>query len=102
MKQYRWAIPFVAILLGLVGIALVNKGAFGLTLFVLLPIIAGGLGAAFFNPPTSGRAAFTGALTGLAGSLAFLFVGVEGVICVVMSWPLVAPLGAIGGLVAHA
>jgi Polyketide cyclase / dehydrase and lipid transport len=83
------------------GVALQMTGIFGWTLFVLVPATVGGLAAALFRPETVGGAAGIGAIaTGIA-SCSLLFVGIEGLGCVIMCLPLVAPLGALGGFVAH-
>ena len=38
---------------------------------------------------------------GAASSCFLLMAGLEGVICILMSWPLVVPLGALGGWLAY-
>src|SRR5262245_17711300 len=80
---------------------LARWGAYGWTLFIMLPVIAGALGTWSFRPETAGRAARIGALTGVAGCGLFLVLGVEGLICVVMALPLVVPLAIAGSLLAY-
>ena|ERR1035437_8450733 len=83
--------------------ALIRAGFYGLTLFVVLPVLLGGLASWVFRPATGVRAAVVGALTVLALSSLLLIVGLEGFICIAMTLPLAVPLGALGGwLVFHA
>src|SRR5881394_4190352 len=83
--------------LGALGWALIHKGSYGLTIFVLFPILLGGLTCWVFRPSSSGEAASWGALSTLAALFSFLLVGAEGAICIAMAAPLAMPLGAFGG-----
>jgi hypothetical protein len=79
------------------GLALFHAGLYGLTLFILIPIFIGALGAWSTHPRTAGNAAAAGALTALIATSLLLVVGLEGLICIAMALPLVLPLGAFGG-----
>jgi len=81
--------------------ALSERGAYGWTLFAILPVIAGALGTWIFRPETAGRAARTGAAIGAIGCGLFLFLGLEGLICVLMALPIVVPLSVVGSLLAY-
>lgn len=84
-------IPFVA-----AGWILMRPGIYGLTLFILFPVILGGITSWVFRPKTGEQAARLGATAALTAALAFLLVGLEGLICIVMTLPLAMPLGALG------
>ena len=96
------------IILSLIGLALVlagalvvsRRGVYGYALFVLLPVIAGAIASWAWPPVTAGRALFLGIKVGAIGCCLFLVFGVEGFICVLMALPVVAPLAAIGSLLA--
>jgi hypothetical protein len=85
-----------------VGTFLLHRGVYGLTLFILIPIGVGFLAARCTNAPTASRAASAGIVVNLVLSGSFLFLGIEGAYCIVMSWPLIVPLGAVGGWLAYA
>ena len=78
------------------GVALLKAGVYGLTIFVVFPLVVGGLAAWVFRPTTWLRALGVGALTLTAASSSFLLLGWEGLGCVLMSLPLGVPLGALG------
>jgi Polyketide cyclase / dehydrase and lipid transport len=80
---------------------LANYGRYGWTLFVMLPVLAGGLGTWSMQPVTWGRAVRTGAIVGSMGCLLFLVVGKEGFFCVLMALPIVVPLTILGSLLAY-
>jgi hypothetical protein len=88
-------------LLGAGGVALVRTGVYGLTIFVLFPMILGGLATWVFRPTSGGRAAGIGALSAAAAACSLLFAGLEGLICIAMALPLAMPLGALGGWLAY-
>ena len=88
-----------AALLG-AGAILVHLGIYGLTVFMLIPVLLGYFSALVFRPVTAGRAAGLGAAAAMLASLMLLAIGVEGLICVLMTWPLALPLGALGGWLA--
>jgi hypothetical protein len=80
---------------------LTKRGAYGWTLFVMLPFIAGGLGTWSFQPLTMGRAAKIGALIGALECSLFLALGIEGLICVAMAIPILIPCTMIGSLLVY-
>ena len=86
----------VSILLLIAGIFLLKAGTYGWTIFVVFPVVAGGLSAWVFRPATWLRALGTGALTLTGAASCFLLLGQEGLLCVLMSLPLAVPLGALG------
>jgi hypothetical protein len=70
---------------------------YGLTAFVVYPVILGGLAAWIFPPASANQGAAFGALATIAGCCLLLFLGMEGLICIVMALPMALPLGALGG-----
>jgi hypothetical protein len=94
------SIVFFAVLL-LAALGLARRGTYGWTLFIMLPVVAGGLSTWTCRPETAGRAAGNGALVGVIGCALFLVLGAEGFICVLMSLPVVVPLAALGSLIAY-
>ncbi len=82
-------------------ILLSRQGAYGYTLFVLLPVIAGALAAWACRPADALGAIGLGVNVGVIGCLLFLLLGREGFICVLMALPVVTPLAAIGSLMAY-
>src|SRR5271154_3534473 len=80
---------------------LARHGKYGWTLFVMLPVLAGGLGTWSLQPRTWGRAIRIGALIGALGCALFLLTGREGYICVLMALPIVVPLAIVGSLLAY-
>jgi hypothetical protein len=101
--QIRFVIGLL-ILAGLAigGFALLHYGIYGWTIFVVAPMLIGGLATWVFDPETRTGAAITGGLAALASLFSLLFVGVEGLGCILMAAPLAMPLGVIGGLLVHA
>lgn len=98
----RWIVgSLCAVLLFAGGIALVHAGIYGWTIFVLSPVILGGLSSWVSRPATGAIAASRGALTAGVSACLLLVLGIEGLICIVMALPLVMPLGALGGWLAH-
>ncbi len=79
-------------------LTLARRGAYGWTLFIMLPVIAGGMGVWCFRPVSLGQAVRIGAAIGAAGCLLFLLLGAEGLICIVMALPIVVPLAVAGSL----
>jgi hypothetical protein len=80
---------------------LTRHGTYGWTLFIMLPVIAGGLGTWSFRPTTVGHATEIGAAIGCLGCGLFLLLGAEGFICVLMAIPVVVPLTIAGSLLAY-
>jgi hypothetical protein len=100
--RVRIAIGLLALAaLGATGIALVRTGVYGWTIFVAYPVLLGGLGAWTFPAGTGRHAARRGMLTVMAATCLLFCLGLEGAICIVMSWPLALPLGALGGWLVH-
>jgi len=79
-------------------IALTTYGGYGVTLFAIIPIGFGVLGAAVKKSTTKMGAAGAGIVANLLASLVFLLMGREGLICIAMTIPLSLAFGAIGGL----
>ena len=80
---------------------LAQHGWYGWSLFVMLPVVAGGLGTWCLRPATRGQAVRTGAMVGSLGCALFLFAGLEGFICVLMALPVAVPLAILGSLLAY-
>jgi hypothetical protein len=83
------------------GAALLKSGTYGLTLFVVVPILVGGLASWIIRPETAAGAAGVGALATLLGTCFLLALGLEGLLCIAMALPLTLPLGALGGWVVY-
>jgi hypothetical protein len=78
------------------GVALLNHGIYGFTIFIVSPVLVGAAASWIFRPRTSRRAVALGAAATAVLVFAFLLPGLEGLICVVMALPLAVPLGALG------
>jgi hypothetical protein len=87
--------------LALAGFYLAERGAYGWTLFVMLPSVAGGLGCWTVRSKTLRNATATGAVVGFGGCFLFLLMGREGWICVLMAIPVVVPLAIVGSWLAY-
>jgi hypothetical protein len=79
------------------GILLMRGGLYGLTIFIMLPMLLGALASWVFRPATERRAAVIGAAATAIATGSLLLLGVEGLICIAMTLPLAVPLGALGG-----
>ncbi|MEO8370461.1 MAG: SRPBCC family protein [Candidatus Solibacter sp.] len=90
---------FGLLFISALGMAL--RGYYGWTLFIMLPVLAGGLGTLIFQPRTAGRASWIGVCIGAVGCALFLVTGVEGFICVLMALPVAIPLAVLGSLLAY-
>jgi len=90
-----------AILLGggllLPAYLLVRTGHYGVAIFVSLPVIVGGFASLIMDSKTASGAVTAGAVGALLSTCLFLLLGLEGALCIFMSWPLAVPLGAFGG-----
>jgi hypothetical protein len=86
----------IVLLAGSVG--LMSSGLYGLTIFLLVPMLAGALANLVFPRASAGGAAGSGLLTAGLGLGLFLLLGFDGLICIVMAAPIALPLGALGGL----
>ena len=93
----RWAVGlvFLAILMG-AGLAMLHSGVYGLTLFVLLPVLLGGLAAWVTGPDSAAGAANVGMIAVGIATCSLFALGAEGLICIMMTLPLALPLGALG------
>jgi hypothetical protein len=80
---------------------LAQHGKYGWTLFVMLPVLAGGLSTWSFQPETWKRAISVGAGAGACGCALFLMTGLEGIVCVLMALPIAVPLAILGSLLAY-
>lgn len=78
------------------GVGLLHSGLYGLTIFILFPVILGGLASWVFRPSTGLGAVQLGALTAMIAICSLLIVGLEGLGCILMTLPLALPLGALG------
>jgi hypothetical protein len=83
------------------GGALLHAGRYGWTVFVLMPVLLGGWASWVLQPVSIGRAAVAGVISVGITTCSFLFLGIEGAICIVMTWPLALPLGALGGCLGY-
>ena len=83
------------------GYALLHHGIYGWTVFVMYPVLLGGIAAWMFPPASAGRAAGVGALAVVVAFCSLLLVGSEGLICIAMTLPLALPLGALGGCLVY-
>jgi hypothetical protein len=83
------------------GFALLRNGLYGWTIFVLFPLLLGGIASWTFRADSAPRAAGVGALSAVAAAGSLLLLGKEGFVCVLMALPLVMPLGAMGGWMAY-
>jgi hypothetical protein len=96
------AIVVTASVLAALAVLLIKTGMYGWTLFLVLPIAAGALGALLANPTSAGKAAAAGMAANAIASLGFLAFGLEGAMCIGMALPLALPLGALGGWLVYA
>jgi hypothetical protein len=80
---------------------LLHSGVYGLALFLAVPFFLGILVDIAFVPRTGPCAAGYGALAALVASGSLLVVGIEGLICIVMSLPITVTLGATGAFVSY-
>jgi hypothetical protein len=79
--------------------------SYGLFLFFGTPVVTGALAAFCLNAAGPRSLLLTvghGALTVTLACCAFLFLGIEGAICIVMAIPIMVPLGLLGTFVGYA
>jgi hypothetical protein len=97
-RAARWVIALTALAaLMSGGLELLRTGTYGLSLFVVAPLLIGAFGAWVVRPATARGAAVAGALATLLATFFPLAVGYEGLLCISMALPLALPLGAVGG-----
>lgn len=82
------------------GLGLLHAGVYGLTVFVIHPMLLGGL-ACWVFPPKTGGAALRGFLAVLIASGLLFLAGIDGAACVALSLPLTLPLGCLGAWLVH-
>jgi hypothetical protein len=80
---------------------LMRAGVYGLTLFVAAPTLVGAIAAWILQPKTVSDAATIGSLAPSAAMLALLVFKLEGILCLLMAFPLTAPLGLFGSLLVY-
>lgn len=79
--------------------------SYGAYMFFGTPVVTGALAAFCLNAPRRLSLGITvghGALTLTVACCAFLFLGIEGAICIVMAIPIMVPLGVLGTLIGYA
>lgn len=77
-------------------IPLLRNGIYGLTLFVVSPILLGGIASWIRRPKTDKQAVNLGVGSALVALFALLLIRIEGIICILMVAPLAAGLAALG------
>ncbi|HEY3841470.1 MAG TPA: hypothetical protein VGL72_33095 [Bryobacteraceae bacterium] len=82
-------------------LAVARRGLYGWSLFVVIPLIAGGFSSLICRPKTLGKAFQIGVATGTLGCALFLFLGLEGFICALMALPIVVLLTTVGSLLVY-
>jgi hypothetical protein len=102
IRHWRWLVGLLlaGFLLG-GGALLLRSGIYGLTLFIVMPVILGGLGAWSARAHTAQTAVVAGGSAVLLASLGWLALGQEGALCIAMSLPLSLPLGCLGGFLVY-
>ncbi len=83
------------------GVLLLRSGIYGFTLFIVMPVILGGLGAWSVRAQAAQTAVVAGGSAVLLASLGWLALGQEGALCIAMSLPLSLPLGCLGGFLVY-
>jgi hypothetical protein len=78
------------------GFGLLHSGTYGFTIFILFPLVLGGLASWVYRPASASSAAAAGALTVMVAVSSLLILGLEGLGCIVMALPLAVPLGVLG------
>jgi hypothetical protein len=98
MKRAFWLCSAALVVLS--GLWMIEVGIYGWTIFVVLPVALGALGGCLAK--TAWRSVGYGAYAVALATLSFLVVGKEGIGCILISWPIMLPMGALGGFLAHA
>jgi hypothetical protein len=93
--------PLLGILVAAGGLWLVSRGLYGLTLFVVIPILMGAIGTLILRPKTLGEVAAAGLYMTVSGLCCLFFLKIEGLGCLVMVVPLALPLGIFGAWIAY-
>jgi Polyketide cyclase / dehydrase and lipid transport len=98
----RWLAGLVGTaLIALSAYALMHAGNYGWTIFIVLPVMLGGLSTWVLRPSSTSAAAMFGAMTVSICTFALLFVHIEGLICILMCLPIVACFGILGAVLVH-
>ncbi len=84
------------------GLSLLAAGAYGWTIFVVLPALLGAVASWIAQPRRASGAAAVGACAGSLALLSLFAGGLEGLGCSLMAMPLILPAGALGGWLARA
>jgi len=92
----------IGLILATSAVLMMRSGTYGLTLFAVMPVAVGALGAWMRQSQTPKNAAIAGMTANLIASLGFLVAGFEGAVCIAMVLPLALPLGALGGWLEYA
>lgn len=93
----RLLLGFVLIgLLVAAGMAVLTHGNYGWTIFLVFPMLLGGLASWVRRPSSALRAMGLGAVTVTLAIFSLLAFDVEGLGCIVMALPLAIPMGMIG------
>ena len=100
MNRFYTTICILVVLVA-AGALLTKAGVYGYTLLVFIPIALGAVAAWLAGTQTGWKAAGWGALGPSIPCLALLLIGWEGLYCIAMALPLIAPLGVLGGLLYH-
>lgn len=85
----------------LAGFLLQKGGVYGLTLFVLIPVLLGALTERIWPHTHLSGAVGAGTLAGVIPLLALFLLGAEGLICMAMAAPLTIPLSILGAVVVN-
>lgn len=86
---------------GMLAVSVYVLQSYGGSLFIGTPLLMGLLAAYVFNhrqPRSFGASILIGLASVMCGAIAMLLFALEGVICILMAAPILAPLGLLGGL----
>ena len=79
--------------------------SYGTALFMGMPIVSGAAAGFVYNQPIMrgvGASMIVGLISCLMAGLFLILFAMEGAVCLAMAFPLVAPLGLLGGLLGYA
>src|SRR5215472_9352694 len=97
-KLGRWVfVLFACSALAGGGYWLLHQGIYGLSLFIVAPVLLGAISTAALRPKNASEAIKMGAFAAVLGSASLLLLGLEGAICIILCLPLTVPGGALGG-----
>jgi hypothetical protein len=94
----------LGVALVLIGVLGTTRGLYGWTLFVVAPFAMGFVAASlttYRQPPTVWRFTSAATFAALVAGLAFLALGVEGLVCLLMAAPITVPCSVVGSLAAY-